>query len=155
MVVEYNNTYLHLFLCEVDKVGGSGLESQAQLPYLGEDATTGAGAGSEHRNQLTAAIRRFIALMMVDGKNRRDGKPAYESIKAVVLGGNASTDGMVVIREILREVFEPSLYGSIPPMYAAAMGAMKRAQEQMKDPKTSDDYTDYPRGEIPEEPKPK
>lgn len=151
IVVDYNSKYMHLLICETARDGGYGLvEGQVQFSHLGENSDSGEG----YREAVVEAIKRFVSLTTVDGESWLDVKPPYSLIKAVILSGNASSTGMVQIREVLRQIFGQSLVrDSYPPLYAGAIGAAGAAKGQIENPKTTDDFICAPIP-IPDEPKP-
>ncbi len=151
IVVDYNTEYMHLLICETAKGGGYGIvEGQVQLAHLGENP----GSKEGYREAVIEAINKFISLTTVDGESWIDVKPPYHLIKAVLLSGNASSRGMEQIREVLQQVFEPSLiHDSYPPLYAGAIGAAGAAKGQIENPKSTDDFICAPI-DIPDEPKP-
>ncbi|KAI4148951.1 MAG: hypothetical protein L6R39_002649 [Caloplaca ligustica] len=152
IVVDYNSQYLHLFICETDKDGGYGIvEGQVQLPHLGANSAS----NERYSEQVLEAMKGFVSLTTVDGESYRDGRPPYNKIKAVILSGDASPEGMKSMKGLLKQVFqEDLLLLSHPPLYAGALGAARAAKQQAEDPKTTDDFVSVPRGEIPDEPKP-
>lgn len=151
IVVDYNSKYIHLLMCETAKGGGYGIvEGQVQLPHLGESS----GSNEGYREEVVEAIKRFVCLTTVDGESWIDVKPPYHLIKAVILGGNASSRRMEQIREVLQQVFGRSLVrDSYPPLYAGAIGAARAAKEQEEDPKSTRDFISAPIP-VPDEPKP-
>ncbi len=138
IIVDYNSTYIHLFLCETAKGGGYGIvEGQVQLQHLGENSALNDG----YRDDVVDAVERFVALTTVEGESWMDVKPPYHLIKAVILSGNASARGMEWIGEVLRQVFGRDLVrDEYSPLYAGAIGAARGAKKQEEDPKTSDDF---------------
>lgn len=150
IVVDYNSKYMHLLICETAKDGGYGLvEGQVQLAHLGENSSSKEG----YCEAVINAIKKFISLTTVDGESWIDVKPPYHLIKAVILGGNASSRGMEQIREVLQQVFERSLIrDSYPPLYAGAIGAAGAAKGQIENPKSNDNFICAPIP-VPDEPK--
>lgn len=149
VVVDYNTSYLHILICETAKDGGYGIvEGQVQLPHLGEKSAAG------RRNEALEAVKRFLSLTTVDGTSSTDGRPPRKEIKAVLVSGDASSDGVQEMRDLLKEVFGESLiFSDQPPSFAGALGAARAAKQQVEDPKTTKDFVSMPY-DIPDEPKP-
>jgi len=150
IVVDYNRTYLHLLICETAKYGGYGIvEGQVQLSHLGESSVSRRG----YREEVLESVKKFLSLTTVKSDSSTDGRIDYHKIKAVVLSGNASNDGMQEMKNILQHVFgQDLLCGSHPPLYAAAVGAARAAKLQVEDPKSTKDFVSMPE-DIPDEPK--
>lgn len=150
IVVDYNRKYLHLHICETAKNGAYGIvEGQAQLSHLGETSVS----GIESRGEVIGSIRRFLSLTMARGDSA-GGKISDEEIRAIILSGDASSEGMQEMRNILQHVFgQMLLCDSHLPFYAAAVGAARAAKLQVEDPKSTKDFVSAP-DNIPGEPKP-
>ena len=145
IIVDYNRTYLHLVLCETDIV-----EAQVQLSHLGETSASQRG----YREEVVESIEKFLSLTTVKNNSSVDGRILYHEIKAVILSGDASPEGMQEMRNILQHVFgQDLLCDSHPPLYAAAIGAARAAKRQVEDPKSIMNAVSAPEY-IPEEPKP-
>ncbi|KAI4131408.1 MAG: hypothetical protein LQ338_001235 [Usnochroma carphineum] len=152
IIVEYNSAYLHLLICETSKDGGSGIvEGQVQLPHLGEKSAS----RERYNEEVLEAIKRFMSLTTIDGvSSKTDGRLPYNKIIAVILSGEASSEGMQEIGGLLKQVFgENLLFSSHPPLYTGALGAARVAKQQVEDPKSTKDFVSMPH-DIPDEPKP-
>lgn len=151
IIVDYNRSYLHLLVSETAKDGGYGIvESQVQLSHLGETAASKTG----YREEVLESINKFLSLTTVKGDSSTGGKIPYHKIRAVTLSGDASSEGMQEMRNILRHVFGQTLLcDSHSPLYAAAEGATRAAKLQIEDPKSTKDFVSVPEY-IPDEPKP-
>lgn len=154
MVVDYNTSYLHLLVCETAKDGGYGIvEGQVQLPHLGENSAI---ERTGYREEVLEAMERFLSLTTVDGsESSKDGRLPRNNIKAVIVSGDASSEGTEVVGGLLKQIFEETLLLSThPPLFAGALGAARTAKQQVANPKSTDDFISMPHGDIPEEPKP-
>lgn len=150
LVVDYNRSYLHLLICETVRHGGYALvEGQVQLPHLGEDAIS-EGEPGQHYERISEALKSFISLTLA--KN-----PYYDDVRAVILGGEASSEAMGcmhnTLQQTLAELGKGMLFDSLDPMYLASIGAARAAMSQVENPKTDRDFVSMP-DYIPDEPKP-
>ena len=157
LVVDYNRSYLHLLICETAKHGGYALvEGQVQLPQLGEDAISN-GEPGQHYERISNALERFISLTTTKDPSSSTGEIPYHDVKAVVLGGDASSEAMRCMHDVLREVSadlgKDVLFDSLDPLYLASMGAARAAKSQVDNPKTTRDFQSFPDW-IPDEPRP-
>ncbi|KAI4161656.1 MAG: hypothetical protein LQ342_004664 [Letrouitia transgressa] len=149
VVVDYNRTYLHFLICETARDGGYGIvENQVQLSRLGETSASQRG----YREEVLESINRFLSFTTVKGDST-GGKILYYKIKAVTLSGEASSEGMQCMRNLLLQIFgQEVLYDSHLPLYAAAVGAARAAKLQVDNPKSTKDFVSMPEY-IPDEPK--
>ncbi len=156
LVVDYNRSYLHLLICETVKDGGYALvEGQVQLPHLGEDAVS-KGEPGQHYERISKALERFIYLTTAKDPSSSTGGLPYHNVKAVVLGGEASSEAMRRMHDVLQQIFadlgKGVLFDSLDPLYLGSMGAARAAKSQVENPKTTRDFISMP-DYIPDEPK--
>lgn len=156
LVVDYNRSYLHLLICETVKDGGYALvEGQVQLPHLGEYAVS-KGEPGQHYERISKALERFIYLTTAKDPSSSTGGLPYHNVKAVVLGGEASSEAMRRMHDVLQQIFadlgKGVLFDSLDPLYLGSMGAARAAKSQVENPKTTRDFISMP-DYIPDEPK--
>lgn len=158
IVVDYNRSYLHLLICETVKDGGYALvEGQVQLPHLGEDAISKGEEPGQHYERISEAVERFLSLTTAKEPSSSTGGLPYHDVKAVVLSGEASSEAMRRMHDVLLPIFadlgKGVLFDSLDPLYLGSMGAARAAKSQVDDPKTTRDFMSMP-DYIPDEPKP-
>jgi len=156
LVVDYNRSYLHPLICETVKDGGYALvESQVQLPHLGEDAVS-KGEPGQHYGRISEALEKFVYLTAAKEPSSSTGGFPYNDAKAVVLGGEASSEAMRLMHDVLQQIFadlgKGALFDSLDPLYLGSMGAARAAKSQVDNPKTTCDFISMP-DYIPDEPK--
>lgn len=146
LVVDYNVAYLHLLLCETAEGGGYGIvEAQVQLSHLGEGA--GARDGLGYRDDVVAALERFVAVTTVGGDGGWVyGEGPWRLVRAVCVSGDASFAGMGFMGEVLRRVFGGEVVRDdvLPLGFVGAVGVARGARGQVEDPKTMADFVSAP-----------
>lgn len=144
VLVDYNRDILSISLLDLAE-HGTVIRGQSSVPDLGEAmAADTAGqrpsvSGSQTRAHYIS-IKQWLETLLAQNTLLQDSasntgeqwKPLRTDIRAVILTGDASTEGFEHLRAMLRDVFSalPAkgwLKDSIDPKNVAAVGAAKRA----------------------------
>ena len=139
--VEYNTQNLYLTFAEISNRESPGedprcsVEGQYLLKNLGETSPTQAGSPSEHYANIEEAFNQFLSKHV--SKDPYAIFP-YSAIKAIILTGDASDNGMRTIHEILRKVFDDlpqcasgNIFTSLRPSHVVALGAARAVRAKV------------------------
>ncbi len=135
--IDYNSASLGLSVLEADSDSISHIWAHLEDPLMGED-TLPIDLDRSLSNKLSQKISNFLSegtdtIVSRQKKERKDYKILKSEIRAVVLSGDASTQGFDNVRKLLREDFEDLCDGPIidhlDPAYVLAYGAARLAKE--------------------------
>lgn len=107
-----------------------------------------AAHGSTICKKLEEFLQQELLLTDIASNTGAAWKPLRSDIRAVILAGDASTDGFNNLRPVLRDVFAslPAtdwLKYEVPPSEMAAIGAAKRAMHLISKPEDFDVHVQH------------